>query len=75
MFAPMTAQTEYARFEAENAELQRRAATLMQVQWTPGISLLDRFINQFTAWALRRREPLSPVKVPESPVSRAPECC
>lgn len=55
MFAPMTAQTEYARFEAESLEMQRRAATLMQVQWTPGISLLDRFISQFTAWALRRR--------------------
>ena len=75
MFAPMTPQNDYARFEAEIRERTRRAEHLMNAQMTPSLSVLDNLIGRFTEWALRRREPASPVVVSEPPVTRAPECC
>ncbi|HYO89661.1 MAG TPA: hypothetical protein VER79_13505 [Candidatus Limnocylindrales bacterium] len=71
MFAPMTSGLETIRFEAETQELQRRAAQLMQVQMTPSVSLLNSFAQRFTAWALRRHQPVEPATACE----QAPNCC
>ena len=67
MFAPMTAHTEYARYEAETQERQRKAALLVGVQMPEGYSLLNDVVRAFTDWALRRR--------PATPAASSTEYC
>jgi hypothetical protein len=74
MFAPMTAQTEYARYEADMQERQRRAAFLANAQLPESYSVLHDVVRVFTDWALRRRA------VPTQPANPAlhepaTDCC
>ena len=73
MFGPMSPQTEYARFNAETHDHERRAEHLMHAQLAPSISLLNELTRLFTEWALKRREPADPQIVSDLPPRQVTE--
>lgn len=75
MFAPMTSQNEYARFEAETREHARHAEHLMNAQTISSFSVVNDLARRFTNWALKRRQPAEPAMIIEPLVTQAPECC
>lgn len=71
MFAPMSPQTEYRRFEAETREQERRAAQMLNAQPAPRPAWLAKLVQRFSARPVSQPVPRSHRTTSEHPVTTA----
>ncbi len=71
MFAPMSPQTEYSRFEAETRDRERRAAHQFNAQPAPRPAWLARLVQRFSPRPPAQPAPRSQRTTSEHPVTTA----